>query len=134
MTFLRLLITVMGFSDHSAISSSQNRTEIKILLQKCDTAFNKALYILNELCVCTFFKQHTHKFSFFVYIVRKIKSMGTDIMSQSFWKFNNRHSQEALTWFWCLCWWQWTDFTHCSSVSIVDFEQVNAGWFMWKIL
>ena len=21
----------------------------------------------------------------------------------------------------------WTDFTHCSSVSIVDFEQLNAG-------
>ena len=22
----------------------------------------------------------------------------------------------------------WTDFTHCCGVSIVDFEQVNAGW------
>ena len=22
----------------------------------------------------------------------------------------------------------WTDFTHCSGVSFVDFEQVNGGW------
>ena len=24
----------------------------------------------------------------------------------------------------------WTHFIHCSFVSIVDFEQVNAGWFV----
>ena len=30
--------------------------------------------------------------------------------------------------FWCLYCLLWTYFTPCSSVSIVNFEQVNAGW------
>ena len=30
--------------------------------------------------------------------------------------------------FWCLYCYFWTYFTYCSSVSIVDFEQINAGW------
>ena len=29
---------------------------------------------------------------------------------------------------WCLFCWLWTDFTHCSGVSIVDFQQASAGW------
>ena len=30
--------------------------------------------------------------------------------------------------FWCLYCYFWTYFTYCSSVSIADFEQINAGW------
>ena len=33
-----------------------------------------------------------------------------------------------MTLFWRLYCWFWTDFTHVSGVSTVDFEQVNAGW------
>ena len=33
-----------------------------------------------------------------------------------------------LTSFRCLYCYFWTDFTHCSVVSIVDFKQVNVGW------
>ena len=29
---------------------------------------------------------------------------------------------------WCLYCWLWTYFTPCSSFSIINFEQVNAGW------
>ena len=29
---------------------------------------------------------------------------------------------------WCLYSWIWTEFTHCSDVSIVDFDKVNARW------
>ena len=32
-----------------------------------------------------------------------------------------------MTSFWCLYCELWTDSAHCSSVYIVDFEQVNAG-------
>ena len=34
----------------------------------------------------------------------------------------------CVTSFWCLYYQLWTYFTPCSSVSIVNFEQVNAGW------
>ena len=30
--------------------------------------------------------------------------------------------------FWSFYWWLWTYLTPCSSVSIVNFEQVNADW------
>ena len=30
--------------------------------------------------------------------------------------------------FWCLYCEIWTDFTHCSGVSIAEFELVKAGW------
>ena len=58
-------------------------------------------------------------------------------------KFNNRNTrtrceicskstiktqERRLVSFWCLYCWLWTDFTPCYSVSIVNFEQVNAGW------
>ena len=33
----------------------------------------------------------------------------------------------SLILFWYLYHWLWTDFKHCSNVSVVDFEQVNAG-------
>ena len=29
---------------------------------------------------------------------------------------------------WCLYSWIWTEFTHCSDVSIVDLDKVNARW------
>ena len=35
--------------------------------------------------------------------------------------------------FWCLYCSLWIDFTYCSSVSIVDFEQANAGWVFSNI-
>ena len=35
--------------------------------------------------------------------------------------------------FCCLCYKLWTDFTHCSGVSIVEFEQGNADWNGTKI-
>ena len=31
----------------------------------------------------------------------------------------------SITWFWCQL---LTEFTNCSDVSIVEFEQANAGW------
>ena len=41
-----------------------------------------------------------------------------------------------LTSFWFLYCYIWTDFTNCSRVSIVHFEQVNVGWVvklaMWE--
>ena len=44
-------------------------------------------------------------------------------------KVNNKHARiTSMTSFWCLYCWLWTDSTHCSAVSIVDFEQVNADW------
>ena len=37
--------------------------------------------------------------------------------------------------FWCLYCWLCTNFIICSSASIVNFEQVNAGWDgTWKIM
>ena len=36
--------------------------------------------------------------------------------------------------FWCIYCQLWTYFTPCSSVFIVNFEQVNAGWVMKKCL
>ena len=33
----------------------------------------------------------------------------------------------SLALFWCLYCSFWTDFTHCSAVSIVEFEQINAS-------
>ena len=42
----------------------------------------------------------------------------------------------SLTSVWCCYFWLWTDFTHCSGVSIVDFQQVHADWvgnFPFKI-
>ena len=42
---------------------------------------------------------------------------------------NNKDAKTmSLTSFWCLYCWLWTYFTPCSIVSIVTFEQVNAGW------
>ena len=44
-------------------------------------------------------------------------------------KINNKDTRATpLPSFWCLCCQLWTYFTPCSSVSIVKFEQVNAGW------
>ena len=44
-------------------------------------------------------------------------------------KVNNTDTRKTpLAPFWCLYCELWTDFTRCSSVSIVNFEQVNASW------
>ena len=38
---------------------------------------------------------------------------------------------------WCVYSWLWIDFTYCSGILIVDFEQVNIGWkeklFDWNV-
>ena len=41
---------------------------------------------------------------------------------------NNDTRTWSLTSFWCLNRQFWTYFTHCSGVSIIDFDQVNAGY------
>ena len=44
-------------------------------------------------------------------------------------KVNNKETRTmSMTSFWFLYCLLWIYFTHCSSVSIVDFEQVNVGW------
>ena len=40
---------------------------------------------------------------------------------------NNNTTTMSLALIWCLCFYLWTDFTHCSVVSIVNFEHVNVG-------
>ena len=43
-------------------------------------------------------------------------------------KVNNKDARKmSLKSFWFPCYF-WTDFTYCSGVSIVDFEQVNVSW------
>ena len=46
---------------------------------------------------------------------------------------NTCSSGEYLMWFCCQYCWLRTDFTHCFSVSIVDFEQVNVSWVHYLI-
>ena len=54
------------------------------------------------------------------------------------WKHQNNVSKlfkvdtkdTRMTSFWCLYYYLWTDFTHCSGDSIVDFEQANADWII----
>ena len=41
---------------------------------------------------------------------------------------NNEDRVTSLTPFWCLYYYFETYFANCSSVSIAEFEQVNAGW------
>ena len=49
-------------------------------------------------------------------------------------KVNNKDTRTTpLASFWCICCLLWTYFTPCSSVSIVNFECVNADWDVWKI-
>ena len=44
-------------------------------------------------------------------------------------KVNNKDTRTtSLKSFWCLYCQLWTNFTHCSGVSIADFEKVNLGW------
>ena len=44
-------------------------------------------------------------------------------------KVNNKDIRTTLlASFWCLYCYLWTYFTPCSSVSFVDFEQINADW------
>ena len=49
------------------------------------------------------------------------------IVVQNLAKFNNKETTtKSMISFWYLCW-LWTDFA-CDGASIVDYEQVNAGW------
>ena len=41
--------------------------------------------------------------------------------------YNKDTRTTSVTSFWCLYSEPWTDFIHCYEVSIVDFEQINAG-------
>ena len=44
-------------------------------------------------------------------------------------KSNNKDIRTtSMTSYWYLCYYLWTDLTHCSGVSIVDRKQVNSGW------
>ena len=44
-------------------------------------------------------------------------------------KVNNKDTwRTSLTSFCCLFCYLWINFTHCSSVSIIDFEPINTGW------
>ena len=44
-------------------------------------------------------------------------------------KIGIKTPERRLTSFWCLHYQLWTSFTHCSSVSIIDFEQkMLTGW------
>ena len=45
------------------------------------------------------------------------------------YRVNNKNTRTtSMTSFWCLDCYLKTDFTHCSGVSIDDFEQVNFEW------
>ena len=46
---------------------------------------------------------------------------------------NKKTRRTSLTLFWCLYFKLWTYYTYCSSVSIVESEQVTAGWVMHLI-
>ena len=43
-------------------------------------------------------------------------------------KLTIKTQERRLALFWCLYCWLWTFFTPCSSVSVVNLEQVNADW------
>ena len=43
-------------------------------------------------------------------------------------KVYNKHSRTTSISFWCLYCYLWTNFTYCSGISIVGFEQADAGW------
>ena len=49
-------------------------------------------------------------------------------------KVNNKDRTKPLASFWCLCFYFWIYFTPCSSVFIVNFEQVNACWEPLNVL
>ena len=46
---------------------------------------------------------------------------------KNLFKVNNKDTRTTSL-FWCLYCLLWKDFSHCSGVSIVDFEQVSDGW------
>ena len=44
-------------------------------------------------------------------------------------KVNNKDTRTtSMTSFSCLYSWLWVDFTNCSGISVVDFEQISTGW------
>ena len=43
------------------------------------------------------------------------------------WEINSKLTVKTMASFWCLYCLVWTYFRHCSGVSIVNFEEVNAG-------
>ena len=73
----------------------------------------------------------------------KVKKRSTRTMSEIGLKLTIKHQNDVNnvvlvtllvplnrfhTLLWCFYYWLWTNFTHCSGVSIIDFEQVNASW------
>ena len=50
-------------------------------------------------------------------------------------KVNNKNTRSTPSAsFWYLCCWLWTYFIPCSNVSIVNFEQINAGWDILELI
>ena len=62
----------------------------------------------------------------------KINYGNTRRMSNLF-KVHNNDTRTASTLFWCPYCQTWTDFTHSSDATIIDFEQVNASWDCMKL-
>ena len=59
----------------------------------------------------------------------KVDNRSTRTKVWNMFKVNNKDSKMMpLTSIWCLYRWLWTYLPLCSSISIVNFEQVNAGW------
>ena len=62
----------------------------------------------------------------------KINYGNTRRMSNLF-KVHNNDTRTASTLFWCLYCQTWTDLTHSSDATIINFEQVNASWDCMKL-
>ena len=58
---------------------------------------------------------------------------GNTRRKSNLFKVHNNDARTASTLFWCLYCQTWTDFTHSSGVTIIDFEQVNASWDCMKL-
>ena len=73
-------------------------------------------------------------FCAFHFIVSSLENFveNRDSICCSIW-FNDRSLKFASTStmsFWCLHCWLFADFTHYSTLPIVDFEQINNGWII----
>ena len=74
-----------------------------------------------------------------IYLV-KVTNRNTRIKVWNMFKVNNKNTKTTpMASFWCFYWELWTYFTPCSSVFIVNFENVIADWDLiyniaWYIL
>ena len=64
-----------------------------------------------------------------IYFLKSIME-NQSIIWNLFYVNNKTTRTKSIKSFWCLYYWLWTDFTHCAGFHIVDFEQLNAGWFI----